>query len=65
MHWAAAPTGVLSEQVQGESSVTGKAVKAPVAQSKWLSESATKIAGSDADEVRSHYDISNEFFRLW
>jgi len=35
------------------------------AQSKWLSSSAAKIAGSDADEVRSHYDISNEFFRLW
>jgi cyclopropane-fatty-acyl-phospholipid synthase len=38
---------------------------APVAQSKWLSESAGKIVGSDADEVRSHYDISNEFFKLW
>ena len=38
---------------------------APVAQSKWLSSSATKIAGSDADEVRSHYDLSNEFFKLW
>jgi cyclopropane-fatty-acyl-phospholipid synthase len=38
---------------------------APVAQSKWLSESAAKVHGSDADEVRSHYDISNEFFKLW
>jgi cyclopropane-fatty-acyl-phospholipid synthase len=38
---------------------------APVAQSKWLSESAAKTRGSDADEVRSHYDISNEFFKLW
>jgi len=38
---------------------------APVAQSKWLSESAGKTRGSDADEVRSHYDISNEFFKLW
>jgi cyclopropane-fatty-acyl-phospholipid synthase len=37
----------------------------PRAQSKWLSSSAGKIAGSDADEVRSHYDISNEFFKLW
>ncbi|HVQ52073.1 MAG TPA: SAM-dependent methyltransferase, partial [Mycobacterium sp.] len=36
---------------------------APVAQSKWLSESAAKVRGSDADEVRSHYDISNEFFK--
>ena len=23
------------------------------------------MRGSDADEVRSHYDISNEFFKLW
>ena len=38
---------------------------APAAQSKWLSESAGKTRGSDADEVRSHYDISNEFFKLW
>ena len=36
-----------------------------MAQSKWLSESAGKVVGSNADEVRSHYDISNEFFRLW
>jgi cyclopropane-fatty-acyl-phospholipid synthase len=36
-----------------------------VAQSKWLSESAAKTQGSDAEEVRSHYDISNEFFKLW
>jgi cyclopropane-fatty-acyl-phospholipid synthase len=39
--------------------------RAPVAQSKWLSSSAGKIVGSNADEVRSHYDISNDFFRLW
>ena len=38
---------------------------APAAQSKWLSESAARARGSDADEVRSHYDISNEFFKLW
>ena len=38
---------------------------AQAAQSKWLSKSAAKIVGSDADEVRSHYDISNEFFKLW
>jgi len=35
------------------------------AKSKWLSESAATVLGSDADEVRSHYDISNEFFKLW
>ena len=35
---------------------------APAAQSKWLSKSAEKIVGSDADEVRSHYDISNDIF---
>jgi cyclopropane-fatty-acyl-phospholipid synthase len=38
---------------------------AQAAQSKWLSKSAARIVGSDADEVRSHYDISNEFFKLW
>ena len=38
---------------------------APAAQSKWLSKSAAKIEGSDAAEVRSHYDISNDFFKLW
>jgi cyclopropane-fatty-acyl-phospholipid synthase len=38
---------------------------APVAESKWLSSSAAKTRGSDATEVRSHYDISNEFFKLW
>jgi cyclopropane-fatty-acyl-phospholipid synthase len=36
-----------------------------VAKSKWLSESAGKIVGSNAAEVRSHYDISNDFFKLW
>ena len=35
------------------------------AQSKWLSDSASKIAGSDKKEVQFHYDISNDFFKLW
>jgi cyclopropane-fatty-acyl-phospholipid synthase len=35
------------------------------AQSKWLSKSAAKARGSDTGEVQFHYDISNEFFRLW
>ena len=38
---------------------------APQAQSKWLSSSAAQTRGSNADEVKSHYDISNDFFRLW
>ena len=38
---------------------------APAAQSTWLSKSAARVVGSDADEVRSHYDISNDFFKLW
>ena len=45
--------------------VADTAGTAPVAHSEWLSESAAKVVGSNADEVRSHYDISNEFFRLW
>jgi cyclopropane-fatty-acyl-phospholipid synthase len=43
----------------------GETQTTPHAQSKWLSSSASQIVGSDADEVRSHYDVSNEFFRLW
>ena len=35
------------------------------AQSKWLSKSASETRGSDKQEVQFHYDISNEFFRLW
>ncbi|KUI04902.1 SAM-dependent methyltransferase [Mycolicibacterium acapulense] len=35
------------------------------AQSKWLSKSASQTRGSDKDEVQFHYDISNEFFKLW
>ncbi len=37
----------------------------PHAQSKWLSKSAAQTRGSDAGEVQFHYDISNEFFKLW
>ncbi len=43
----------------------GETQATPRAQSKWLSSSASQVVGSDADEVRSHYDISNEFFKLW
>ena len=37
----------------------------PQAQSQWLSKSASQTRGSDKDEVQFHYDISNEFFKLW
>jgi hypothetical protein len=37
----------------------------PRAESKWLSKSAAQTRGSDAGEVQFHYDISNEFFKLW
>ncbi|HZQ30939.1 MAG TPA: cyclopropane mycolic acid synthase family methyltransferase [Mycobacterium sp.] len=37
----------------------------PRAQSQWWAASAAKARGSNAEEVRSHYDLSNEFFRLW
>jgi len=37
----------------------------PQAQSQWLSKSAAQTRGSDKDEVQFHYDISNEFFKLW
>ncbi|MEN3316631.1 MAG: cyclopropane-fatty-acyl-phospholipid synthase [Mycobacterium sp.] len=38
---------------------------APTAESKWLSKSAAKAVGSDKKEVQFHYDISNDFFKLW
>ena len=37
----------------------------PRAESKWLSKSAAQTRGSDAKEVQFHYDISNDFFKLW
>ncbi len=38
---------------------------APAAESKWLSKSAAQTRGSDKNDVQFHYDISNDFFRLW
>ncbi|KAA0087004.1 methyltransferase domain-containing protein [Mycolicibacterium sp. P9-64] len=35
------------------------------AQPKWLSESTSRTRGSNAEQVQSHYDLSNEFFALW
>jgi cyclopropane-fatty-acyl-phospholipid synthase len=35
------------------------------AESAWLSKSASQTRGSDKKEVQFHYDISNEFFKLW
>ncbi len=37
----------------------------PKAESKWLSKSASQTRGSDKAEVQFHYDISNDFFKLW
>jgi cyclopropane-fatty-acyl-phospholipid synthase len=37
----------------------------PHAESKWLSKSAAQTRGSDKKEVQFHYDISNDFFKLW
>jgi len=44
-----------------------RATKSPTphAKSMWLSASARRVRGSSAEEVQSHYDLSNEFFRLW
>lgn len=35
------------------------------AESQWLSKSASQTRGSDKKEVQFHYDISNDFFKLW
>ena len=37
----------------------------PKAESTWLSKSASQTRGSDKTEVQFHYDISNDFFKLW
>ena len=37
----------------------------PSAESKWLAKSAAQTRGSDKKEVQFHYDISNDFFKLW
>ncbi|MET0704193.1 MAG: cyclopropane mycolic acid synthase family methyltransferase [Mycobacterium sp.] len=37
----------------------------PQAESAWLSSSAADTRGSNAEEVQFHYDISNDFFKLW
>jgi cyclopropane-fatty-acyl-phospholipid synthase len=37
----------------------------PQAESQWLSKSAAQTRGSDKGEVQFHYDISNDFFKLW
>jgi len=39
--------------------------QASTPQSKWLSSSAGQTRGSDKKEVQFHYDISNDFFKLW
>jgi cyclopropane-fatty-acyl-phospholipid synthase len=45
--------------------VTDTSSAAPEIRSEWLSKSAAQTKGSDKDEVQFHYDISNEFFKLW
>jgi cyclopropane-fatty-acyl-phospholipid synthase len=35
------------------------------AESAWLAKSASQTRGSDKKEVQFHYDISNDFFKLW
>jgi cyclopropane-fatty-acyl-phospholipid synthase len=37
----------------------------PSASSRWFATSARSTPGSTSEEVQSHYDLSNEFFRLW
>ncbi|MBY0287220.1 MAG: class I SAM-dependent methyltransferase [Mycobacteriaceae bacterium] len=47
------------------SSTEKSQVSTPDPKSKWLSESAAQTRGSDKKEVQFHYDISNDFFKLW
>ncbi|MCW2558958.1 MAG: methyltransferase, cyclopropane fatty acid synthase [Mycobacterium sp.] len=39
--------------------------KPSAAQPKWLSQPPARTRGSNAAQVQSHYDLSNEFFALW
>jgi cyclopropane-fatty-acyl-phospholipid synthase len=39
--------------------------KPSAVQPKWPSEPAVRARGSNAAQVQSHYDLSNEFFALW
>ncbi|CAN5631341.1 cyclopropane mycolic acid synthase family methyltransferase [soil metagenome] len=47
------------------SSTPDSAQQAPNARSAWLSSSAADTRGSNTEEVQFHYDISNDFFKLW
>jgi cyclopropane-fatty-acyl-phospholipid synthase len=48
-----------------DTSSTSSGTQTRTAQSKWLSKSAAQVRGSDKNEVQFHYDISNDFFKLW
>ena len=43
----------------------GEKRSTPRTQSNWLAASAANRRGSNAEDIQSHYDLSNEFFRLW
>ncbi|MCW2689515.1 MAG: methyltransferase, cyclopropane fatty acid synthase [Mycobacterium sp.] len=43
----------------------GSTPRSAPAQSAWLASSAAKTRGSNTEEVQFHYDLSNDFFRLW
>ncbi|OBK72973.1 cyclopropane mycolic acid synthase family methyltransferase [Mycobacterium sp. 1274761.0] len=49
----------------GAETVADTSSTAPNIRSEWLSKSAAKTKGSDKKEVQFHYDISNDFFKLW
>ena len=43
----------------------GTSTNSSAAQPKWLSVPTARTQGSNASQVQSHYDLSNEFFALW
>jgi cyclopropane-fatty-acyl-phospholipid synthase len=43
----------------------GTSPNSSAAQPKWLSVPTARTRGSNAAQVQSHYDLSNEFFALW
>lgn len=44
---------------------SGSSLNSTAAQTKWTSGPTARTRGSNAAQVQSHYDLSNEFFALW
>jgi cyclopropane-fatty-acyl-phospholipid synthase len=57
--------GTIPDHCREDAKLPDPPGETPHAQSTWLAASAARTRGSNAEDVQSHYDLSNEFFRLW